>query len=255
MEYTYDNSAANLRNPQLPPARVFWGQRSRDEMGDLWFQLLAQNEPDRALLNAQISRKMTAEDVIGYETLLRVDPKDIELHNDVAVLYLSLNQPSAAVRHFQASVDLNLASAAAHFNLGTALTAAGRLAEGVAEFRAALARRPDYAAAHNNLGRALLSQGQTATALEHLEQAVRLDPANLSAFFNLSEAYAATGAFDRAVDALDRALRLSPGEPLASQLRQRREMLAAKVPKFQGSRVPRFEVPGSTMLVLRTTDR
>ena len=48
MDYTYDNSADNIRNPQLPPARVFWGQRSRDEMGDLWFQLLAHNLDDRA---------------------------------------------------------------------------------------------------------------------------------------------------------------------------------------------------------------
>ena len=47
MEYTYDNSAANVRNPQLPPARVFWGQRSQDEMGDLWFQLLTDNDRDR----------------------------------------------------------------------------------------------------------------------------------------------------------------------------------------------------------------
>ena len=30
---------------ELPPARVFWGQRSRDEMGDLWFQLLAGTTP------------------------------------------------------------------------------------------------------------------------------------------------------------------------------------------------------------------
>ena len=83
--------------------------------------------------------------------------------------------------------------------------------------------------------------------LNHLEQAVRLDPANLSAFFNLSEAYVATGAFDRAIDALDRALRLSPAEPLATQLRQRRQQLLNKVPKFQGSRVPEFVVPSSTM--------
>ncbi len=240
MDYTYDNSADNIRNPQLPPARVFWGQRSRDEMGDLWFQLLADSQADRAILNAQIARKMTAEDVIGYETLLRVDPKDVELHNDVAVLYLSLGQPSAAVRHFQAVADLDPASASARFNLGTALTTAGRLDEGAAQFRAALGRRPDYAAAHNNLGRVLLVQGQTAEALEHLEQAVRLDPANLSAFFNLSEAYVATGAFDRAIDALDRALRLSPAEPLATQLRQRRQQLISKVPKFQGSKVPGF---------------
>jgi regulator of sirC expression with transglutaminase-like and TPR domain len=232
MDYTYDNSAENIRNPQVPPARVFWGQRSRDEMGDLWFQLLAHNSQDRALLNGQIERKMTAEDVIGYETLLRVDPKDVELHNDVALLYLSLAQPSAAVRHFQATVDLDPASASTHFNLGTALTAAGRLNEAAAELRAALGRRPDYAAAHNNLGRVLLVQGQTADALEHLEQSVRLDPKNLSAFFNLSEAYVATGAYDRAIDALDRALSLSPPEPLASQLRERRQQL------IKGSKVP-----------------
>ncbi len=231
MDYSYDNSAENPRNPQLPPARVFWGQRSRDEMGDLWFQLLAESDADRTTLSAEIARKMSSEDVIGYETLLRVDPKDVELHNDVALLYLSLNQPSAAVRHFQATVDLDPASASAHFNLGTALTTAGRLNEGAAEFRAALGRRPDYAAAHNNLGRVLLVQGQTAEALEHIEQAVRLDPANLSALFNLSEAYTGTGALDRAIDALDRALRLAPAEPLATQLLQRRQQLINRRPK------------------------
>ncbi|MGH9384945.1 MAG: tetratricopeptide repeat protein [Vicinamibacterales bacterium] len=243
MDYTYDNSAGNVRNPQLPPAQVFWGQRSRDEMGDLWFQLLAHTDLDRAALNAQIARKMTSEDVIGYETMLRADPKDVELHNDVAVLYLSLGQPSSAIRHFQATVDLDPASASAHFNLGTALTTAGRLAEGAAEFRAALGRRPDYAAAHNNLGRVLLVHGQTADALDHLEQAVRLDPKNLSAFFNLSEAYIATSEYDRAIDALDRALRLSPPEPLATQLRERRQKLIKRRPpekrglsRFEGTR-------------------
>ena len=44
MEYTYDNSADKHAQPELPPARVLWGQRSRDEMGDLWFQLLAKSE-------------------------------------------------------------------------------------------------------------------------------------------------------------------------------------------------------------------
>ncbi len=76
MEYTYDNSADNIRNPETPPKHVWWGQRSRDEMGDLWFQLLAKNERDRALVTEQISRKMTAEDIIGYETMIKVDPKD-----------------------------------------------------------------------------------------------------------------------------------------------------------------------------------
>ena len=74
MEYTYDNSATNARNPELPPARVFWGQRSSDEMGDLWFQLLTRTDADRRALNAEITAKMTAEDIVGYETMLKVTP-------------------------------------------------------------------------------------------------------------------------------------------------------------------------------------
>src|SRR3989475_9088321 len=67
MEYTFDNSAENVRNPQLPPARVSWGQRSQDEMGDLWFQLLARTDRDRMTLARDVTRKMTAEDVVAYE--------------------------------------------------------------------------------------------------------------------------------------------------------------------------------------------
>ena len=41
----YDNSAANARNPERPPKRARWGQRSSDEMGDLWIQVLTRDEP------------------------------------------------------------------------------------------------------------------------------------------------------------------------------------------------------------------
>src|SRR5262249_48673477 len=43
MRWVYDNSAANVRNPTQPPRRVLWGQRSADEMGDLWIQVLTKD--------------------------------------------------------------------------------------------------------------------------------------------------------------------------------------------------------------------
>ncbi len=52
---------------------------------------------------------------------------------------------------------------------------------------------------------------------------MRLDPKNAQAFFNLSEAYAVIGSFDLAVGMADRALQLSPPEPLAGEIRARRE--------------------------------
>lgn len=218
MEYTYDNSADNPRNPELPPARVYWGQRSRDEMGDLWFQLLAASEPDRAQLQAEVTRKMSAEDIIGYETMLKVTPNDAELRDDLALLYLSRGMVNNAVRNFEISAALKPESAAAHFNLGTALAQAGRFNASVESFRKALSLRPDYAVAHSNLGRVLLAQGQTADAITHLQQAEKLDPRNVPTLLGLAEAYASRDAIDQALAMLERAMKLPLSEELAKEV-------------------------------------
>lgn len=231
MQYTYDNSTENIRNPQLPPARVYWGQRSHDEMGDLWFQLLATNDRDRKVMGEQIVTKMTVEDIAGYETMLRVDSQDAELHDDVALLYMGVGQTAPAVRHFEASAALKPGSAAAQFNLGTALAQAGRLDDAIAAFRAALSRRPDYALAHNNLGQVMLAQGKTGDALKHLQEAVRLDAANPQALFGLAEAYAAVGSTDLAVETIDKAIKLPMPEALATRVLARREAYLKRRPQ------------------------
>ena len=222
MEYTYDNSAGNPRNPELPPARVFWGQRSKDEMGDLWFQLLATNENDRQQLASEVTRKMTTEDIIGYETMLKVTPNDAELRDDVALLYLSRGMVNNAIRHFGISAALKPESAAAHFNLGTAQAQAGRFEAAVQSFRTALKLRPDYSLAHGNLGRVLLAQGNQAEAMKHLQEAVRLEPSNPTSLLGLAEALAAGGDYAAAVDTLDSARKLSLSEELAKEIFARR---------------------------------
>ena len=218
MRYTFDNSADNPRNPQLPPERVFWGQRSRDEMGDLWIQVLPADTSDLQVLTAALRPKILAEDVLGYEREIQRDPGSAALRDDVAQIYLELGRPAEAVAHFGAALKIN-PGAPAHFNLGTALTVAGRLDEASAEYRQALAIRPDYARAHNNLGHILLQRGDTRDALEHLREAIRIEPGNVEAHYNLAAAYAAAGEFERAVGVLQDGLKLSPAEPLASAMR------------------------------------
>ena len=46
MEFTYDNSAANIHNPNHPPRRVQWGAASSDEMAGLHLQVIPRNETD-----------------------------------------------------------------------------------------------------------------------------------------------------------------------------------------------------------------
>ena len=52
-------------------------------------------------MSSEITAKMTGEDIVGYETMLKVTPNDAELHDDVALLYLgwdSRRTPSAISR-------------------------------------------------------------------------------------------------------------------------------------------------------------
>jgi Flp pilus assembly protein TadD len=134
---------------------------------------------------------MTIEDIVGYETMLAVTPQDGELHDDVALLYLQVNRPLQALAHFRASAQIKPDSPQAKFNLGTALAAAGNLAEAETSLREALKLRPSYASAHNNLGGVLLSLGKLEDAIVHLREALRLDPSNTQAANNLLEAQAA----------------------------------------------------------------
>lgn len=215
MRYVYDNSADNPRNPQQPPARVRWGQRSFDEMGDLWFQLATDSDADRARLRGEVQAKMTAEDLIGLETMLASAPDDAELHDDAGVLALLLGRPAVAVSHFRASAEQRPAAAASHFNLGTALTSAGLFDDAVAAYERALAIDPRYAVALNNLGDTLMAMGRTTDATARYEAAVAADPSMPESRNNLGAALWRRGDYPRAERELREALRLRPGYPEA----------------------------------------
>ena len=186
MQFTYDNSDGNARNPERPPQRARWGQRSRDEMGDLWLQVQTRDTRDLATLTREVRRKMDVEDTVGFETMIGVHPDDADLHDGAAVLYLELGQADRAVNHFDASLRLRPGSAAAYFNLGTALAVAGRLEPSIEAFRRALQIRPDYSRAHNNLGNVLAVQGHVDEAIRHFQEALRLDPDNAEARVSLA---------------------------------------------------------------------
>jgi tetratricopeptide (TPR) repeat protein len=210
MQYTYDNSAENPRNPQQPPQRVLWGQQTTDEMGDLWVQMLTRDDRDRHVLNAAIQSKEMMEDVAGYEIMIRRDPSNAQLHDDVGLLYQALGRTPQAAIHFEASLKMKPDSAAAHFNLGTVLTLMGRLNEASDRYRRALEIRPDYPQAHNNLGNVLLLQGNIEEALQHLRETLRLDPGNHEAHYNVASIARTRGDLSEAINHFREAVALRP---------------------------------------------
>jgi len=211
MRWVYDNSNGNPRNPVLPPARAEWGQRSAEEMGDLWIQVLTRTPDDLETLTRDFRPKAVAEDLMGYEQLLARTPNDSGLHDDAAVLSLELGKPADAAAHFGRVAALKPESAQSHFNFGTALTLAGRLDEAIAELQRALVIDPGYTNAHNNLGNALSASGRASEAIPQFEAALAARPAYPEAQYGLGIARRQLGDRSGALAALREAVRLRPG--------------------------------------------
>jgi hypothetical protein len=58
MEFTYDNSASNPRNPNHPPARVRWGPGTTDEMAGLHIEVVPVRSEDADELSQALWGKM-----------------------------------------------------------------------------------------------------------------------------------------------------------------------------------------------------
>ena len=213
MEFRFDNSVGNRRNPHFPPRRVTWGPRSSNTMGDLSMQVLARSAADREVLAGDRRPLEMAEDIVGFEMVLEADPDQVTVHDDVARLYLLFGKAEEALAHFRESARLEPESAAAQYNVGTTLLQLGDLDDAVASFERALDLDPEYAPAHNNLGAALRSQGKLEEAIRRFRQAVRTRPDDEDALYNLASTLTLQGGFAEAIALYRRVLALLPDSP------------------------------------------
>jgi tetratricopeptide (TPR) repeat protein len=192
---------------------VRWGNRSGDEMGDLWVQLLVRDARAQPAVARDIRRKLMLDDITGYETRIGADPDRVALRNDVALLLLQVGQPERAVAHFARVVTLQPSSAAARFNVGTALEAAGRAGDAVAQYREAVRLDADHVKAHERLAVGLLQSGNATAALPHFRHAAVAEPHQAERWNNLAYALLEVGRTEEAIGAARRAVTLSHALP------------------------------------------
>ncbi len=193
MRITFDNSAGNPRNPSRPPERVGWGWRSSDEMGDVWIQLFARDEPARQRLAQLARRKAAVEDAVGAEVVIAREPDYADIRNDAALIYMELEQPERALTHFAAVTRLRPESPAARYNEGVALEAMNRGDDAAARYRAALDLDASYLPAKTGLAsqrcrlaRTLTENRRPADAVREYRAALALQPETPACLINFA---------------------------------------------------------------------
>lgn len=209
MRYEYDNSAANVRNPNNPPIEVRGGNRAKDEMAHLWLQVLPDATPGsdpRMVLQEAFSRHEVEK-----------DPTVFEAQYNLAAMLMNHGETAEAVKHYRAAAGLRPNDPVVNNALGSAEIAAGHLPDAVLHLNAALKARPAYFDAHYNLGLALASEGQFIQAESEFRRASDLNPQDANAHANLGAALAQLGDFNDAKSELLWALKLKPDSSLARE--------------------------------------
>ncbi len=240
MRYAYDNSAANPRNPNTPAIRVTAGNRSVDEMGHLWLQVLPRPEAGASgdarapLMEAWMRHRLerdpadatalfnlgSIEESDGHvaeaEQLFRraaqVRPEDVRITTALGSALVKAGDWKQGRATFVRAIAADGSYGDARFDLALVDLEHGETVEAEAQFRALLAAHPDDATAHAGLGSVLLAGDHAADARAEFEAAVRLDPANFEAVYNLATIEAGAGEVDAATTHLKMAESLRPAD-------------------------------------------
>lgn len=204
MRWTYDNSAANPRNPNHPPKLVVGGNQATDEMSHLWIQVLPVNTSrlkfdPRLVLQAALSRHK-----------IEQDPTDYTAHFNLGAALAAMGQPDEAIEEYRRVLGLHPDDIVARNSLGAALQSQGNIEEAIVEYRQVLKLRPDYLDASYNLGSALLTENQGEEAADEFRRVVKAKSDDPEAHANLGRALALSGNLPGAASEFETALRLDP---------------------------------------------
>jgi protein O-mannosyl-transferase len=194
----------------------YWYQQGRfDEAATAYRKSLETNpERDEVLnnLGLALARQGTIQEAMAcFEAALRIQPDHEGVLRNLAEALRQSGTTDEATRQFIEAVKQSDA-AAAHCNLGLALTRAGRFEEADVHLRLALRLKPDYADTQNNLGILLGLQGRLDDAMGHFLEAIRLEPSNTAARNNLAAALAARNRFPEAIEQYRQSLQLNPDD-------------------------------------------
>lgn len=124
-----------------------------------------------------------------FEKALKIDPKYVDAHNALGLLYSRLQEFDKAEDHFKAALRQDPNNSLALNNYGQFLCHQKRYAEGQARFLEAL-KNPLYVTpeiAYLNAGLCALQSGDTANAEEHFRAALEKNPSLAPALLNMAQ--------------------------------------------------------------------
>jgi len=214
MRWTFDNSAANPRNPSDPPKHVRFGPESTDEMAELILEIEPAKVEDLAALDRDLMNAWLQRQIRHFERDLAAKPGDAQVLAMLGSLAARQGDAAKAIERYEAALKAAPDLHSTRIDLGIVLMDQKELARAQTELQRAVKAMPDDARAHLTLGNLLRKRREYDGAIEHLGRATQLDPSSTEAWNNLGVSYEQAGRLDEAKGAFGKAVELAPKRPL-----------------------------------------
>ncbi len=178
MQFIFDNSTNNIRNPSNPPRPVSVGRQSTDEMAELWFQLVPRDKSQLTTFQRDYGVKVKSRTMKAALFALKKNPNDADGLSSLGMIRYSEGRMIEAELNFRAAVQSDPSHAEAHYGLGLIFRKNKRLVAARKEFEASLQSDPWKAQTYGNLGVVCLGLGDLDCAEKQFLEALRLNPAD-----------------------------------------------------------------------------
>lgn len=145
-----------------------------------------------------------------YLEAIRLSPRFIGGHTNLALALAELGRTDEAIQHFQEALEIEPKNYLVNLHLGFAFSRKGQLDDAASQFKEAIRQKPDYVEAHNGLGLVLARKGDVDGAIREYNEALRTMPTFPEAHSNLGAALASQGKLDSAIVHFSAAIREKP---------------------------------------------
>ena len=155
------------------------------------------------------------EAIIHYKKALEIKPDLSAAHNNLGVIFQSMNKLNEAENSFKKALEINPNQVDAHNNLGSILYKLNKLEDAEKSYKKAIDLKSDNYVSYNNLGTVLFKLNKLEDAEKSYKKAIELKPDyNASTYDNLGKIYEIVGKLDEAYSNYDKASYIESDNPI-----------------------------------------
>lgn len=151
---------------------------------------------DMALL--ELSENKYSEAVKPLETFVRLEPSQAEAHLLLGRAYHNLNRTMPAIAEFKKALELSPRLPLGHYHLGVAYQSQGKLTAALEEYRQEMELNPGFPESYWLAGNIELDRGESTTAEPLFRKAIALKPQAIPAHYGLARVLVAQNRLDAA---------------------------------------------------------